>query len=87
MNPPESERVPSVTPPVDIRFGIPLGAKRFYLAINAGRERRGRERREVERIAHPLLKPWNLLFFIACLTMLYTVGLLGILIYSSILDF
>ena len=87
MNPPESERVPSVTPPVDIRFGIPLGAKRFYLAINAGRERRSNERRKAERTAHPLLKPGNLLFFITALTMLYIVGLVGILIYSSVLDF
>lgn len=86
MNPPESEKAPS-PPPVDIRFGFPLGARRFFLAINAGRERRGRERRAAERTAHPLLKPGNLLFFIAGLIMLYTVGLIGILFYSSVLDF
>ena len=87
MNSSESEKKPSVEPPIDIRFGIPLFARRFYITINAGRERRSNERRKAERTAHPLLKPGNLLFFITALTMLYIVGLVGILIYSSVLDF
>lgn len=87
MPPPEANKAPAVAPPVDIRFGIPLGAKRFYLAIHAGRERRSLSRRQAERAVHPLIKPGNLLFFIAALAMLYTVGLIGILIYSSVLEF
>lgn len=89
MPPPEAKKAPAPAPapPVDIRFGIPLGAKRFYLAIHAGRERRGSSRRRAEREAHPLIRPGNLLFFIAALAMLYTVGLIGILVYSSVLEF
>lgn len=89
MPPPEAKKAPAPAPapPVDIRFGIPLGAKRFYLAIHAGRERRSLSRRRAEREAHPLIRPGNLLFFIAALAMLYTVGLIGILVYSSVLEF
>ncbi len=87
MQPPEAKKAPAAAPPVDIRFGIPLGAMRFFLAILAGRERRGLGRRREERAAHPLIRPGNLLFFIAALTMLYTVGLIVIMVYSSVLDF
>jgi hypothetical protein len=77
----------SPAPPVDIRLRIPLGPKRFYFAIYAGRERRSADRQAEERILHPLLKLGNMLFFIAGLAIIYMMALIGVMLFSSTLDF
>ncbi len=62
--------------PVDIRLSIPFLFARCYITIVAGKERRGRKRREAEYRKHSLLKIGNVLFIVAvqivfCLAIFY----------------
>jgi len=52
------------THPVDIRVSLPLLFKRFYFVVLGGPERRGADRRKMERRRLPLLKLANLLFLV-----------------------
>ena len=53
------------THPIDIQVSIPFGFGRWYFTLVGGPERRGRERREVERRQHPLFTLGNSLFLFA----------------------
>ena len=44
---------------LNLRFGIPLVGRRFYVTLVAGRERRSPERRAAERLKHPLFTRRN----------------------------
>ena len=53
--------------PVNIRLSIPLFARRYYLTVIAGKEKRSAERLKEERQKHPLTTTANMIF-------LFTVG-------------
>ena len=72
--------------PVDIRLSLPLFASRYFVAIVAGREKRPRARRRAERVFHPLSTIGNSLFIGAIASVLGTVVLVAVLVYSSILS-
>lgn len=73
--------------PVNIRVSIPLLRWRVYLAVLAGVERRGAERRAVERLRHPLHTVGNVLFA-ASLAVLFVVAvILAVALQSAILEF
>jgi len=44
---------------LNLRFGVPLVGRRFYITLVAGRERRSPERRSAERLKHPLFTRRN----------------------------
>ena len=57
--------------PINIRVSIPLLVMgRFYITLLSGRERRGGERRRLERERHPLLTFANM-------TLLFIAGFIG----------
>jgi hypothetical protein len=64
-----------VAPPINIRVTIPILGKRFYVAILAGKERRGDERLALERRRNRLFTKVNVLFLIAGITALYALTL------------
>lgn len=74
-------------PPVNIRVSIPLLFERWYLTVFAGKERRGRERLKRDRITYPLRTAGNVLFIAAGVAVFYTLGVIGYLLYSSVLEF
>ncbi len=72
---------------VNLRLSIPFLFRRFYLTILAGPERRGNERRKSDRSAHPLRTAGNFMFVIDAAIGFYVTAAVGILVYSSILEF
>ena len=71
---------------VDIRLSFPLLANRYFMTIEAGRERRPGLRRKAERVFHPLGTIGNTLFMGAITTLICSVILVVALVYSSILE-
>ncbi len=69
-------------PPINIRFSLPVPPGRIYLAIMAGRDRRGRGRRHEDRQVNPLRTMGNFVFVIAASLVFYAVAA-GILLTSS----
>ena len=57
-----AERASSGEPPVNIRFSVPLGARRAFVAVVAGADRRNATRRLTERLANPLWTGANIAF-------------------------
>lgn len=79
-------RVPP-PPPVNIRVTLPLPGRRVYLAILAGRERRGATRRQADRERHPLHTAGNFLFILGGAMGFYLLVLLAFLLNSSVLEY
>ncbi len=71
---------------VDIRLSLPLFSDRYFMTIEAGRERRPGLRRKAERVFHPLGTIGNTLFMGAITTLICSVILVIALVYSSILE-
>jgi len=74
-------------PPVNIRLSFPILGWRCYLAVLAGRERRGSARREADRARHPLHTAGNFLFILGGAMGFYIMVLLAFLLNSSVLDY
>lgn len=65
---------------VDLRLSLPIGRRRFYLVLLAGRERRGRARIAVDRPARPLWTVANAVVLILFALMLAASG--AVALYS-----
>ena len=74
-------------PPVNIRLSIPLLVGRWYIALFAGRERRREQRLRADRAAYPLRTAGNFLFITAGAVIFFAIATIGVLLYSSVLDF
>ncbi len=70
---------------VNIRISVPLLFGRYYLAVMAGSERRSSARRHAERVVNPLKTTGNLAFVILGAVVLYCLGVVGLLVASSVL--
>jgi hypothetical protein len=81
-----SERVKN-SRTIDIRLSVPLVFWRFYVNIAAAPERRRSARRENDRAHYPLWTSGNIVFGGFCTVIFLTIALIGVLAYSSILDF
>ncbi len=68
-------------PPINIRFSLPVPPGRIYLAVMAGRDRRGPRRRNDDRRKNPMRTMGNFLFVIAAAVVFYAVAA-GILLTS-----
>ena len=62
-------------------------SRRYFLTLVGGADRRSPVRRHVERQTHPLRTLGNMLFLGAALTLTYGLGVLGLLVYSSVIEF
>ena len=74
-------------PSINIRLSFPVPPGRVYLAIMAGRDRRGQGRRQEDRRQNPLRTMGNTIFVIAASVVFYALAA-GILLASpSVLPF
>jgi len=73
--------------PVDIRLSVPLPWGRRYVALVSGRERRGPERRAVERRNRPLATLGNALFVDFAAGILSSSALVLLLVLSAAVEF
>jgi hypothetical protein len=69
-------------PPINIRFSLPMPPGRIYLAVMAGRDRRGHRRRNADRTVNPLRTMGNFIFVIVASVVFYAVAA-GVLLTSS----
>jgi hypothetical protein len=71
--------------PVDIRVTVPLFARRLFVTLVGGAERRNPERRALDRAAHPLSTLPNLIFLGVGVVALYAIaGLVALVIASAV---
>lgn len=73
--------------PVDIRLSIPLGFDRFFISISAGPERRHGARRLRDRLYYPLFTLGNALFMGMTTIICVVSAILGLLAFSSVVQF
>ena len=73
--------------PVNIRLSLPLGARRYYLTIVGGGEKRGPDRRADDRHHYPLRTAANLAFFLVLAAAVYVAGLFAVAVQTSIFEF
>jgi len=73
--------------PVNIRLSLPLLARRYYLTIVAGEEKRSIERRSHERHRYPLRTAANVLFFLGLASVIYVAALFVLAVQVSIIEF
>jgi hypothetical protein len=73
--------------PVNIRLSLPLIARRYYLPIVAGEEKRSEERRSHERHRYPLRTAANLFFFLGLAALIYVAALFVLAVQVSIIEF
>lgn len=74
-------------PPLNIRLSLPLLKRRYYVTVVGGEEKRSSSRRAHDRNRYPLRTVANFFFFIGLITIFYVVSVVGIAIYSSIIEF
>jgi hypothetical protein len=73
--------------PDDIRFSIPLGFDRYFISISAGPERSRSGRRLRDRIYYPLFTLGNALFMGMTTIICVVAAVLGLLAFSSVVQF
>lgn len=73
--------------PVDIRISIPLGFDRFFISISAGPERRHGTRRLRDRLYYALFTLGNALFMGMTTIICVVSAILGLLAFSSVVQF
>lgn len=73
--------------PINIRLSIPLLSRRFYLTVVGGEDKRGADRRAIDRNRYPLRTLANIFFFIGVATLFYMLALVGLAVHSTIVDF
>ena len=74
-------------PPVNIRVSFPLARWRLYLAVMAGRERRGDYRRTQDRSHHPLQTLGNFFFALGLAMLFYLAVFFTLALHSAIFEF
>jgi hypothetical protein len=73
--------------PVNIRLSIPFFSKHFYTIVVAGEEKRGYERRKIDRQHHPMHTLGNIFFGLGILSVLYMALVFGVFFYNSLIEF
>ncbi|MBT6442889.1 MAG: hypothetical protein HOK61_10730 [Alphaproteobacteria bacterium] len=71
--------------PIDIRVSLPFLSSRWFLTVVSGRDVRHDGRRRAERLFRPLSTIGNTLFMGAISTVVCSVILVAVLVYSSII--
>ncbi|MEE8394173.1 MAG: hypothetical protein V3R66_07500 [Rhodospirillales bacterium] len=71
------------SPPINIRFSIPVPGRRYYLTVVGGESRRSADRRARERGRYPLRTAANIFFFLGLAAVIYVIVLIGISIRGA----
>ncbi len=73
--------------PVNIRFSLPFGSRRYFFTFVVGSERRARARLARERAHYPLRTAGNFFFMLGMATLFYLLALFAVALYSAIIEF
>lgn len=73
--------------PVNIRLSFPIVGGRFFITVVGGPEKRSGERRERERRMFPLRTLGNILFLLGLGGAFYATAVLGLVLFSNLIEF
>lgn len=73
--------------PVNIRLSFPIVGGRFFITVVGGPEKRAVERRQRERHMFPLRTLGNILFLLGVGGAFYLTAVLGIVLFSKLIEF
>jgi hypothetical protein len=73
--------------PVNIRLSFPIVGGRFFVTVVGGPEKRSLERRARERHMFPLRSLGNILFLLGLGGTFYAVAVLGLVLFSNLIEF
>lgn len=73
--------------PVNIRLSFPIVGGRFFLTVVGGPEKRADQRRQRERRMFPLRTMGNILFLLGVGGAFYVTAVLGIVLFSKLIEF
>lgn len=73
--------------PINIRLSFPFVRQRYFITIVGGTERRAPERIQRERFRHPIRTVGNLLFMLGVGGTFYLFAVLGIFLFSNLIEF
>ncbi|MCR6629489.1 MAG: hypothetical protein NVV74_05190 [Magnetospirillum sp.] len=73
--------------PVNIRLSFPIIGGRYFLTVVGGPEKRSSERRVRERTMFPLRTAGNILFLLGLGGAFYLAAVLGIVLFSNLIEF
>jgi len=73
--------------PINIRLSFPFFGRRHFITIVGGNERRSLERVSRERSRHPIRTAGNLLFMLGVGGTFYLFAVLGIFLFSNLIEF
>ncbi len=72
---------------INIRLTIPFFGRYFYVTLVGGEGRRSVERRAHDRNRYPLRTFANAFFFVGIGALFYALSLLGLMVFSAIVEF
>ncbi len=73
-------------PPVNIRLNLPFLGHRYYITVFGGKEKRSHERQRHERHRYPLRTAANIFFAIGFAVVFYVIALLGLALFSAVIE-
>lgn len=73
--------------PINIRLSFPFVGHRYFVTVVGGVEKRSAERRHRERRAFPLRTAGNVLFLLGVGGAFYLAAVLGIVLFSNLIEF
>jgi hypothetical protein len=73
--------------PINLRLSIPLIGVRYFITVVGGVEKRSAERRVRERRMFPLRTAGNILFLFGVGSAFYLVAVLGLVLFSNLIEF
>lgn len=73
--------------PVNIRLTLPMFGRHMFMTVVAGPERRGGDRVRRERTLHPVRTIANMLFLLGISGAFYLAAVLGIFVFSALIEF
>lgn len=73
--------------PVNIRLSFPIIGGRYFVTVVAGPERRSEERRVRERLMFPVRTAGNVLFLLGVGGAFYAFAVLGLMLFSNLIEF
>lgn len=73
--------------PINLRLSLPFLSNRFFVTVVGGMEKRADERLHRERRMFPLRTAGNILFLLGIGGAFYLAAVLGIVLFSSMIEF
>lgn len=73
--------------PINLRLSFPLLGARYFITVVGGVEKRSTERRLRERRMFPLRTAGNILFLLGIGGAFYLAAVLGIVLFSNLIEF